>query len=384
VGLRLWGGGGVTRVLVIEDNRRHAELITEELEDRQVTADVVWAANAAEGFDSLRAAPADLILLDYRLPDIDGLEFMRRLRGSGDTTPILFVTTADSVDLAVQAMKLGAEDFIQKQEGYLDVLPLLVKEALERQRLRRDKARLESELRQAEKLASLGILASGLAHNINNRLTSLKTFLDLLPYRLDDPSFSGEFLGTCREDLEKIVVLVQELTRYAFSEQVAQPPEPLSELVLRAIGHLDDEIARKQLVVTTEFEELPRIAVDAEGMKQLLLNLVKNAVQANPIGGEIRISLRRQESPRLEAVIRVEDRGIGLPAELRERIFDPFFTTKPHGLGIGLYICHKIATLHDGSIRVEDRPGGGASFVVRLPIEPRRPSGERGEIPAEG
>ena len=337
-----------------------------------MSADVVWAASGEEGFAQLAAAPTDLILLDYRLPDIDGLEFMRRLRAAEDQTPVLFVTTADSVGLAVQAMKLGAEDFLQKQEGYLDVLPLLVREALERQNLRRDRERLESQLRQSEKLASLGILASGLAHNINNRLTSLKTFLDLLPQRMDDPAFSGEFLKTCREDLEKIVVLVQELTRYAFSERLPQPPEPISELVVRALGYLDDQIAKKKIRIRTEFDEVPRLAVDAEGMKQLFINLLKNAVQASPVGGEIRVLLHYHSTPEAEITIRVEDEGPGLPPEIRQKIFDPFFTTKSHGLGIGLYICHKIATLHEGSVTVEDRGGGGAVFVVRLPVDRAR------------
>ncbi len=308
-------------------------------------------------------------MLDYRLPDIDGLEFMRRLRAAGNNTPVLFVTTADSVGLAVQAMKLGAEDFLQKQEGYLDVLPLLVREALERQNLRRDRERLEAQLRQSEKLASLGILASGLAHNINNRLTSLKTFLDLLPHRMDDPAFSGEFLKTCREDLDKIVILVQELTRYAFSERLPQPPEPLSELIVRALGYLDDQIAKKRIRIRTEFDEVPRLSLDAEGMKQLLINLLKNAVQASPVGGEIRVLLQHIVTPASEITIRVEDEGPGLPPEIRSKVFDPFFTTKTHGLGIGLYICHKIATLHEGTITVEDRKGGGAVFVVRLPVE---------------
>ena len=297
---------------------------------------------------------------------------MRRLRARGDQTPVLFVTTADSVGLAVQAMKLGAEDFVQKQEGYLDVLPLLVREALERQSLRRDRERLEGQLRQSEKLASLGILASGLAHNINNRLTSLKTFLDLLPQRLDDPAFSGEFLRTCREDLDKIVLLVQELTRYAFSERLPQPPEPLSELVVRALGYLDDQIAKKEIRIRTEFDDVPRVAVDAEGMKQLLINLLKNAVQASPVGGEIRVLLQFIREPEPQIAIRVEDEGPGLPPDIRQKVFDPFFTTKAHGLGIGLYICHKIATLHEGTITVEDRNSGGAVFVVRLPVDRAR------------
>jgi polar amino acid transport system substrate-binding protein len=304
---------------------------------------------------------------------MDGIEFMRRLRSESYDTPVIFVTTAESVGLAVQAMKLGAEDFLQKQEGYLEVLPLMMREAIDRYRLREEKTRLERQLRQSEKLASLGVLAAGLAHNINNRLTSLKTFFELAPTRQSDPVFHDQFLEICRNDLDKIVLLVQELTRYALSDEGPRPPEPLSELVLRALGHLDDEIHRKQIRVDTEFADVPRIAVDAEGVKQLFINLLKNAVQASPHGGRIRVCLGLGGVDERDIAVRVEDTGAGLSPELREKIFDPFFTTKDQGLGIGLYICHKIASQHRGRIEVEDRVGGGAVFTLYLPIERDEP-----------
>jgi two-component system, NtrC family, sensor kinase len=361
-------GKSLSRVLVVEDNRRHAELITEELRESSVAADVDWAATGKQGFEKLSKSPPDLIVLDYRLPDTDGLEFMKELRTRGYTTPVLFVTTADSVQLAVEAMKLGAEDFVQKQEGYLDILPLVVREALERQHLRAEKHRLELQLRQAEKLASLGILAAGLAHNINNRLTSLKTFFDLLPHRYDDPTFRNDFLKICQTDLEKIALLVHELTRYAFSDNDQLPRQPIVELILQALGHLDDEIQKKDIQMRTRFQAVPQIPLDPEGVKQLFINLIKNAVQASPVGGEILITVGLEDDPEPQIVARVADSGGGLPPEMQSKVFDPFFTTKDHGLGIGLYICHKIASLHRGRIEPGNRPGGGAVFSVYFPV----------------
>src|SRR5262249_36000140 len=152
------------RVLVVEDNRRHAELITDELQDSNPGSVVESVETGTEALSRLHADKFDLVVLDYRLPDTDGLELMKAMRLQSLEVPVIFVTTAESVQLAVEAMKLGAEDFVQKQEGYLAVLPLVIREALERQRLRNEKARLETELRQSERLASLGILAAGLAH----------------------------------------------------------------------------------------------------------------------------------------------------------------------------------------------------------------------------
>ncbi|MET0154095.1 MAG: ATP-binding protein [Candidatus Binatia bacterium] len=356
--------------MVVEDNRRHAELISDELQDSGVAAEVDWVETGAEALEKLSGPPLDLIVLDYRLPDTDGIELMKVFRARALDIPVIFVTTADSVQLAVEAMKLGAEDFVQKQEGYLAILPLVVREALERQRLRQDKTRLEGELRQAERLASRGIHAGGRPHNNNNRLTALKTFLDLIPQRFDDPYFRDQFLKTCQMDLEKIALLVHELTRYAFTEGANRVVQPLTELIMRAVGHLDDEIHRKQLRIRTDFSEVPQLPLDPEGVKQLFINLLKNAIQASPVGSEIVISLAVEDHGEREVVASVRDHGPGLPPEMRDRIFDPFFTTKDHGLGIGLYLCHKIASLHRGRIEAGDSAGGGAEFRVCLPIDP--------------
>ena len=356
-----------TNVLVIEDNRRHAELMRDVLEDSGLTAVVECAYTGKDALESLASKPVDLVILDYRLPDTDGIEVMRELQRRRIRVPTIFVTTAESIELAVQAMKLGAEDFLQKQEGYLEVLPLLVREAFERQRLRHERERLALQLRQAEKLASLGILAAGLAHNINNRLTSLKTFLDLVPLRHDDEYFRTEFRKTCQTDLDKIALLVHELTRYAFSDNAPLPPQPISELAMQAVEHLDDQIQRKRIELVTEFGPVPRIPLDPEGVKQLFINLLKNAIQASPAGGRIRLLL---SSAGDEIVVRVEDEGPGLPDEMIDKVFDPFFTTKDQGLGIGLYLCHKIASLHGGRIEPGNRPEGGAVFTVHFPLRP--------------
>ena len=122
----------------------------------------------------------------------------------------------------------------------------------------------QDRLVQTEKLASLGVLAAGLAHNINNRLTSLKTFIDLLPHRYDDPTFRNDFLKICQTDLEKIALLVHELTRYAFSDNDQLPRQPIVELILQAIGHLDDEIQKKGILMQTRFTAVPQIPLDPQ------------------------------------------------------------------------------------------------------------------------
>jgi signal transduction histidine kinase len=328
------------------------------------------AATGREALERLEACPPDLIVLDYRLPDTDGIELMKTILARGVRAPIIFVTTAESVQLAVEAMRLGAEDFVQKQEGYLEVLPLIVREALERQRLRREHSHLESELRQAEKLASVGVLAAGLAHNINNRLTSLKTFFELMPFKYNDAGFRGEFAKTCASDLDKVTLLIQELTRYAFSDPKGFLPQSMGELLARAAEHVDDLAAQKRVRVDIDVRDVPDAPLEPESVKQLFINLMKNAIQASPEGAPISVTVEVERSDPPTALATVRDRGPGIAEALRERVFDPFFTTKHERLGLGLFVCHRIVTIHRGRIDIDNHPDGGAVISVRLPLRP--------------
>jgi two-component system sensor histidine kinase HydH len=308
------------------------------------------------------------MVIDYRLPDTDGLDLVRSLRLHGFSAPFLVITAADSLTVALEALDLGAETFVQKQEGYLDALGFLIRQTLERIRARAEKERLESELRKTERLASLGVLAAGLAHNINNRLTSLKAFFDVFPHHHHDAEMLDEFSKVCEADLEKIAMLIDELTRYALADSFPLPMQPIAEPIERAVEHLEDQAQRRGLRITTSLQSVPEIPLDPEGIKQLFISLLGNAIEASPEGGEVRVALRLEGGDHPQVVVDVEDDGPGIAASVSEHLFEPFVTTKAHGLGIGLYICRKIAGIHHGRLELTNRPGGGATFSVLLPV----------------
>src|SRR5437773_8770955 len=140
-------------------------------------------------------------------------EMLREIRTQGITAPILFVTTASSTKLAVDAMKLGADDYIVKEEGYLSILPHLINEVLHRRRLAQERQTLEERLVRAERAATLGYLASGLAHHINNPLATIRTFLQLLPTRYEDAEFRTRYLEMALAESERIRDLVRDIMR---------------------------------------------------------------------------------------------------------------------------------------------------------------------------
>ncbi len=360
-------------ILLVEDNPRHADLIRDELEVEIPGATVTLA----EGLEIARTAVAgrvfDAVILDFRLPDGDGLELLRELRDAGRGEPIVFVTTTASAAVAVQAMKLGAADYVVKEEGYVSIVPFVVRDVLERTRLRDEHAQLERRLERAEHLASLHKLTGGIAHNLNNPLTTVRTFLELLPSRYStDEEFRTSYYELVLAELDRIRDLIGSLMRaVTVSESDDNPPWSLGELMQELAGCVRAGLREKALQLEQRAEEgLPSLPRGREAIKQTLIILLDNAVAFSPHGATIslRAGLKREAS-RPEILVEVADQGPGVPEEQRGRIFDPFFSTRPGGVGIGLFVASCLARAHGGSLDVAAGAPAGAVFSLALPVE---------------
>jgi signal transduction histidine kinase len=354
--------------LLVEDNTSHVELISDELSSvlNGWTLDVV--PTVAEARRRIASRAYELFVLDFRLPDGDGIQLLREIRGSGLSTPTLFVTTAASAKLAVEAMKLGADDYVVKEEGYLSVLPYLVQEVLERHRLAGERRVLEDRLQRAERAATLGYLASGLAHHINNPLATIRTFLQLLPSRRDDEEFCTKYLEVALAESERIRDLVKDIMRAATVPAEGREVQRFEEILARAEESVASDLRAKQIVYRKELPtSAPPVRVHGEAATCLFLSLLQNAVRFSPEGGEIEVHARVDEQAgRLVAVVR--DQGPGIPPENREKIFEPFFTTAVDGLGMGLFVASRIADLQNIELSVETASPKGTAFRVGLPL----------------
>jgi len=255
--------------------------------------------------------------------------------------------------------------------------------AIENAQLVDELRRSRAQVRRVDRLGTLGTLAAGLAHEINNPLVSLNTFLSLAPEKreTEDPTFWGEYYDLACAELERIRGLVESMSRLGGGGQVAALSREVvnvAEVAQQVVRLLHRETERAGVDVRLELaESLPEIEVVRDQIHQVVLNLTINAVQASQPGGSIVISVE-PDGPRDEPSgirIRFQDCGEGISEENLERIFDPFFTTKDpdKGTGLGLMISHQIVADHGGSIEVESTPGEGATFHVRLPSQ-RPPS----------
>jgi two-component system, NtrC family, sensor histidine kinase HydH len=230
----------------------------------------------------------------------------------------------------------------------------------------------QAEARRSERLAALGQLSAGLAHELRNPLAIIKGSAETLWRKLQptDP-VTGELAGYISSEVNRANTIVSRFLDFARPLKLDLRPLDVPPLVDAALKEVHDRWPEANVKAERQYAAgLPKVPMDAAFCEQVFTNLVLNAYEAMPEGGQLKVSVLPSESNGHRGVeVRVEDTGPGVPAELREHIFNPFFTTKKTGVGLGLSIVSKIVDDHRGSIRVISEPGKGACFRVFFPTE---------------
>jgi len=225
----------------------------------------------------------------------------------------------------------------------------------------------------AEKMAAIGQMAAGVAHEINNPLTGVITFATLLKRRVGEDSVAAEDLDTIIEEAHRCSKIARGLLDFARGGQMTRREADVNRALDRTLGLVEKQAQFHNIEIVRRFgEDLPPLSLDVDRIGQVFLNLVMNAAEAMEDGGRLTLTTERVENwmGRGEAVrVTVEDDGPGIPEEVAVRVFEPFFTTKEpgQGTGLGLSVSYGIVSDHGGRIRVAGRPGKGARFTVTLP-----------------
>ena len=241
-------------------------------------------------------------------------------------------------------------------------------------RLNEDLAQTQRELLSSEKLASVGRLAAGVAHEIGNPLSAIAGYLDILVRRTYLQELDREMLERVRDEVKRIHEIIRELLDYSRPQTASAGLIDMNELVGSALSLLSmGQTGWEKVEIITDPGEVPLVFGNRSALQQLVMNLCINAFQAMPEGGRLTLSTSaRERQGRAGAILTVVDTGPGIPEDLLDRIFDPFFTTKEpgQGTGLGLSICLRIVENMKGHISVRNVPGSGASFRVWLPAAP--------------
>jgi len=233
--------------------------------------------------------------------------------------------------------------------------------------------RVQQQLVQASKLGAVGELAAIVAHEVNNPLTGILGFAELLLSELPEDDPRREEAEVIRSEAVRARTIIKALLEFARPRPPQRIPTNLNELARTTLDLQRSRAEKARVQVIEEYADLPLLEVDADALRQVLLNLLNNSMQAMPQGGQLRV-VTRAEGEAVAFV--VADTGVGMDAETRNRIFTPFFSTRAGnagGTGLGLSVSMRIVEGHHGTIEVESEPGKGAVFTIRLPIARHSP-----------
>jgi signal transduction histidine kinase len=367
-----------------EDAARYGVRLALEKQGYQVEE----AANGGVAMEMIGSFEPDVIVSDVNMPVLDGLSLLAALRQKENPPVVILMTAYGSEDVAAEALRRGAYDYLAKPFN-LDQLRASVRNAAEKCRLDRDKReyqrRLEktlAELRtsqaalvQAEKVASLGRLVAGVAHEINTPLGVIESSVDTVARAAEKiaaqagESAAAKVLKTAiqqsRGAVERVSAIVRNLKEFAQLDRAEFQRAQLHDGLNATVELLSREL--EGIEVVRDFQDIPEIDCSPQQLNHVFLNLLLNAVEAKPH----RITLRTRFDGD-SAVIDVEDDGCGISETDLPHIFDPGFTTKGVGVGtgLGLPICQRIVSAHQGRIEVASSPGSGTRFTVLLPLKP--------------
>jgi signal transduction histidine kinase len=387
-----------TTVLVVDDEPAISTQLAEILQRQEFR--ILSAGTAAEGLAMLLKYQPELILMDCQLPDRDCLSVLQEIKARYPASYVIMMTGKGSELLAVELMKAGASEYLLKpfdsrtlrdrieavkklreiEQANLALQAerehlLLEIETWNRELQTRVQEKTEAlhraqtEIAQTEKLAALGYLAAGMAHEIRNPLNSISLFTQLLRQGAEEPE-TGEYLGKILREVERIDGIIRKLVDAANRSRLVVDDVRIDQVVQDALEIFAPQIEARQIqVVFSCPQPVPPIKADRTELEQIFTNLLTNAVEELPHQGVITISI---SCPEGLIAVRVKDNGGGIAPEHREAIFKPFFSTKSRGTGIGLPVVRRIARFYHGNVSIEETSEAGTTFLVTIPREQQR------------
>ena len=359
------------KILLVEDNPGDSRLIREMLaEARGVTFDLKYADRLQVGLEHLGERQIEVVLLDLGLPDSQGLETLNKTYAQSPEVPIVVLTGLNDELLGVEAVKRGAQDYLIKGQVDPNLLVRAIRYAIERKRAEERERQLQLQLNLSNRLASLGVIASGVAHEINNPLASVIGFVQLLMQK-DIPENTREVVKIVNDSAQRVADIVKSLLTFAQQQKLERTYINVNEIIQATLAMRTYPMEASNIMVTTQLAPgLPRIMADDGQLQLVFLNLILNAeteMKSAHGGGNLLI-----KTETIDNTIRISftDDGPGVTETNLVHLFDPFFTSREvgKGTGLGLSVCHGIITEHGGTIYVNSELGKGATFVVELPI----------------
>jgi two-component system, NtrC family, sensor histidine kinase AtoS len=359
------------KILVVDDNADFIDFIRRFLESKGFQVSIALTGKTA--IEKALSDIPELVLLDLKLPDMPGEEVLKSIKGIDKDIAIVVITGFGGEQVAVDMMRKGATDFLSKPIDH-QVLLSSMKNALEIRDAQIEDGRFD-------RYPSLEKFFPFLAHEIRNPLHAISGALAIIQRRSDlKDELLSQSIKIISEEVKHLNEFVQECLNFVRPPNMVRIAEveinEVISVVMNIISHMFESESRKIRIMMDMDPHLPKVYVNYEEIKQAFLNIVKNAFEAMPEGGQFTIRTRdKSDSPKCIEVTFI-DNGMGIKKENLSKLSNPFFTTKLRGTGLGLAICHRIINeRHGGKIYVESEENKGTTIKVELPIG--RPLGEK-------
>ena len=375
------------QVLLVEDNPGDAHLIKRLLTQSSAAKHALDTVNRLNaGIERCHQRSFDVVLLDLGLPDNQGLATVAMMRAAVPRVPIIVLTGLDDLELAVHAVREGAQDYLVKGTPTADTLERAMYYAIERKNLEEQlmhySEHLEelveqktAELKRAERLAAIGQMAAMVGHDLRSPLQAILNTIYLEKRQVDSLEGFLAPAGTPKAEqllagLDKIdeqvsymSSMVSDLLDFARTPNPKVTRTSIEQLVNDALRRV---VAPNNVAIEKKLDpNLRDLDVDPFLIQRALTNIIGNALQAMPDGGSLRIMTKRNGQ---SACISIADTGTGIPPENMSKLFEPLFTTKSRGVGLGLAIVKSMIEAHGGAITVESDVGRGSKFCIALPL----------------
>jgi len=367
-------------ILIVDDDEGTCILSERKLSNAGYT--IASVNSGAEAIAACRMDSIRLLILDYQLGDMTGQEAIVTLAAEEIFPPFVIMTGRGDEKVAVEMMKLGALDYIVKDFNFIDMLPSFIERALDRLNIDEKLRQSEEALIRSSKMAAVGHLASGIAHEINNPLATISACVEFMEGQKEELVGIGpigekinEYTQLIREETDRAALIIKDLLDFSRTPSKDITKFKIcglvrSTIVLLRVQSRNDRYEFVEMIANN----LPEINGDREGIRQIIVNLLTNAIESMPKGGTISVTLE-WDAESAESVLNIADQGTGISMENQDRIFQPFFTTKikERGTGLGLSIVQSIVSEHNGSIEVNTNSDQGSTFTVRLPENAQPP-----------
>jgi two-component system sensor histidine kinase/response regulator len=367
-----------SRILVVDDQPINVQLLKRKLERGGL--DVSTANNGLEALEQVKLHKPDLILLDLMMPDMDGIEVCQRLQASSDTRsiPVIFVTARTTKESKLEGLAVGAVDYITKPID-LDETVARVQTQLRFAAINRENLELQRRLEESRRAATIGAVAQGIAHNLNNLLGVVIGYLDLIKTGYDKPPVVKKNAQHVDDAIQRIVGIVRQLSTLVVKSRPELTRVALPRLIEGGIRrfHSDYKLTAGVVVYNTvdDLEIDTNIETFEEVLSKVLINAWESYHDAPPEKRHISIHTRLYDKPRGDKGIelRVDDEGDGITDEIRDRMFEPFVSSKRTvGVGMGLTVARHSLRSIGGEVTLISRPQGGSSAILVHPIRDPR------------